>query len=164
MLSFTRRWQICLLYHMHPPFDNPPSFYHVSSSKKRHLPLLAISHSRCSLFLSPSLSVSLYVCLSLGTSFLSAFYSKSDRKAFIQPNLRDSGYIWFAWRREMLHLWMRWRVRQTVEKERERVIVLIWYELIAKWWEWIPINPTEVKKEGKRMNWWSIQTLWGWCK
>lgn len=42
------------------------------------------------------LSQFLHLSLSLGISFLSAFYSKSNRKAFIQPNLSDSGYIWFA--------------------------------------------------------------------
>lgn len=60
---------------------------------------------------SPSLSVYLVsLSLSLGIYFLSAFYSKSNHKAFIQPKRRESGYIWPAW--EMLYQERRVRAAQ----------------------------------------------------
>lgn len=60
------------------------------SSNKRHLPSFADRS------VGPSLPSCLYFPHSLGISLLSAFYSKSNRRAFIQPNLGDSGYIWLA--------------------------------------------------------------------
>lgn len=54
----------------------------------------------------------LYVSL-WGISCLSAFYSKSNHKAFIQPKLRESGYMWPAICREMLHQRRRRRVAQS---------------------------------------------------
>ncbi|MEQ2247479.1 hypothetical protein ILYODFUR_009776 [Ilyodon furcidens] len=70
-------------------------------------------------FLSPPLwiriSLSLSVCLSFsgGYFFLSAFYSKSNRKAFIQLKSRESGYMWPALSGEMLHQSRRGRGRCT---------------------------------------------------
>lgn len=77
------------------------SIYSASCFNERHHPYQAISHHFaspvCICILSLSFFLSLNVSLPLGISFLSAFYSKSDRKALdTQPDLRDSGYIWFA--------------------------------------------------------------------
>lgn len=110
MLSLTRRRQKCpVSFWVPPPFDGIHSLYNVSSSNKRHLLLLAnLPPSFC---WSHSLSQCLYLSLSPGISLLSAFYSKSNHKAFIQAKLRDSGYIWPAWYREMLYLWRRWGAR-----------------------------------------------------
>lgn len=94
MLSLTSRRQRCLFSVWFPlPFNTLHSHYHISSSNKRHL-LLAI--------FPPLLCICLCLSLSPGISFLSAFYSKSNHKAFIEPELRESGYIWPAWCREML--------------------------------------------------------------
>lgn len=58
-------------------------------------------------FLSPPLWISVSLSVSLyfpgGYLFLSAFYSKSNHKAFIQPKSRESGYMWSALSGEMLH-------------------------------------------------------------
>lgn len=117
VLSLTSRGQKCpVCCWIPPPFDGLHSFYHVSSFNKRHLFLLA------NLLL--SLSLHRPLSLSLGISFLSAFYSKSNRKAFIQPKLRDSGYIWPAWNTEMLYQGKRWRAKQS-DREPEECIVLI---------------------------------------
>lgn len=66
-------------------------------------------------------------------SFLSAFYSKSDHKAFIQPNLRDSGYIWLAWCREMLHQGgMESKSKKEKKNTGEEREILIWYNMRKK--------------------------------
>lgn len=109
-------------------------------------PYQAISHP----FASPLyiLSLCLNLSLPLGISFLSAFYSKSDRKALdTQPNLKDSGYIWFAWYREMFHQWKRWRASQKGKNTRKEREILIWYGLIKTGWKQTLINLTEVKKK-----------------
>lgn len=95
-----------------PPFDCLQSFYHVSYSNKRHLLLLDTLPLSFSLFLSVSLSFS-------GDTFLSAFYSKSNRRASIEPKLRQSGYISPDWYREMLYPGRRARARQS-DREEER--------------------------------------------
>lgn len=117
VLPFTRRWQILYVSccKICTPFDSPPillfSFIFWHHPLSTNLPPFRFNLS---------LSLSLNLSVSLGMSFLSAFYSKSDHKAFIQPNLRDSGYIWFAWCREMLHQWKRWRAGQKGKKHRGR--------------------------------------------
>lgn len=89
MLSLTSRRQRCLFSVWFPlPFNTLHSRYHISSSNKRHL-LLAI--------FPPLLCICLCLSLLPGISFLSAFYSKSNHKAFIEPELRESGYIWPAY-------------------------------------------------------------------
>lgn len=109
-------------------------------------PYQAISHPFASpLFI---LSVSLSLSHPLGISFLSAFYSKPDHKALdTQRNLRDSGYIWFAWYREMFHQWKRWRASQKGNNTREERGIVIGYELTKTWWKQILINLIEVKKK-----------------
>lgn len=85
MLSLTSRRQRCLFSVWFPlPFNTLHSRYHISSSNKRHL-LLAI--------FPPLLCICLCLSLSPGISFLSAFYSKSNHKAFIEPELREKCFF-----------------------------------------------------------------------
>lgn len=129
MLSFTRRRQTEFT---HPLIVSIPSImFHPLIRGTSPYSLISRSPT-LSLLIPLYLSQFLHLSLSLGISFLSAFYSKSNRKAFIQPNLRDSGYIWFAWCREMLYQGKGWRARQS-DRKREGNIVLIWYWLITKW-------------------------------
>lgn len=137
--------------------DSPTRWSSSYASIQLHLlirgttPYQAISHPFASPLVILSLFFSLSLPLSLGIAFLSAFYSKSDRKALdTQPNLRDSGYIWSAWYREMFHQWERWRASQkggrggSTGEERD---IVIWYGLTKTWWKQILIQLTEVKKK-----------------
>lgn len=120
---------VCGLWLTHPPFNPPPIhlMYSASFSNMRHHPLSGDLPPFCfpSLYF-VSLFLSLNLSLPQGISFLSAFYSKSDRKALdTQPNLRDSGYIWFASYREMFYQRERWRASQTGKNAREEKEIAI---------------------------------------
>lgn len=113
MSPFTSRRQMCLAcLWIHLQSYCLGSVYHVSIPNKRHLPSFADRS------VGPSLSPCLCFSHSLGIFLLSAFYSKSNRRAFIQPNLGDSGYIWLARGSEMLYQGWRWGARQARKKIR----------------------------------------------